>query len=328
MAKRVTVYDIAERVGLSASTVSRVLNNSILISDEKKRLILSTAEELGYTKRPIRKHRGRAILNIALFLPHLEEGHLHLFYEMTGMLNTIRSSFDDTRVNIITDVVDRSHEHLGSKKVGGLDGVLFAFCSPASESVEMMEKLEVPFVLLNRRPEKFNYIDCDHRLGTQRLTRKILEVRKTGSPCFLDFPPIRAISEQRRLGFLDACAEAGLRNGPDRIVAVKRFSDLDRILSEILDHYDACVAFNDVLAVYLYQLALARGVRIPEQLGLSGFDASPVRKLISPVLTTMRMPIDEMISEAARWLYGRIIERNEDTLALTLKSELIRGETI
>lgn len=328
MAKRVTVYDIAKRVGLSASTVSRVLNNSILISDEKKSLILTTAEEMGYTRRVIRKHRNRAILNLALFLPYLEEGHLHLFYEMTGMLNTIRASFDDTRVNIITDVVDRAHEHLGSKKSGGLDGAIFAFCSPEEESVAMMKGLEVPFVLLNRKPAEFDYVDCDHRRGTHLLTGELLKARPGCSPCFIDFPPIRAISEQRRRGFIDACKEAGIQDQADRIVPVNRFSDLDRLLPGLLKRYDACVAFNDVLAVYLYQLALGRGVRIPEQMGLTGFDGSPVTNLISPVLTTMRMPIDEMISEAARWLYHRIIERSEDSLALTLDAELIRGETI
>lgn len=328
MAKRVTVYDIAERLGLSASTVSRVLNNSILISDEKKSLILETAEEMGYTKRPIRKHRKRAILNLAFFLPHLEEGHLHLFYEMTGMLNTIREAFDETRVNIITDVVDRAHEHLGSKKVGGIDGAIFAFCSPGAESVEMMHDLEVPFLLLNRHSEEFNYVDCDQYRGAYRLTQKIIEARPGASPCFIDFPAIPAISIERRRGFLEACSASELANCSDRIIAVEHFADLDRIIPKILESYNACVAFNDVLAVYIYQAALSLGVAIPEKLGLTGFDGSPVRRLISLELTTMRMPIEEMIREASRWLYGRIIERKQEPLGLTLNAELIRGETL
>ena len=69
MPKRVTVYDIAKKLDISPSTVSRVLNNSNLISNERARQIHKIAEEMGYRPRAIKKQVNRAILNIHLFLP-------------------------------------------------------------------------------------------------------------------------------------------------------------------------------------------------------------------------------------------------------------------
>jgi LacI family transcriptional regulator, galactose operon repressor len=329
MAKRVTVYDIAGKVGLSASTVSRVLNNSILISDEKRDLILSAAAELGYTKRPIRKQRSRAILNIALFLPRLKERHLHLFYEITELISTIREVFGETRVNIITDVTDRAPEHLSSKKVGGIDGAIFAFSYPHPRTAELFSDLEIPFAVLNRRGAGIDFVDCEHGEGTRRLVSELLRHRPGASPCYLHFPAVAVISDRRREGFLAACREGGVENCEERVVPVIQFTDLTaRRLRELHREYDAFVAFNDVLAVYLYQQALSAGIRIPEEAALTGFDGSPVTGLITPGLTTMAMPVTRMVQAASSWLFRRIIERNPEGLQLTLNAEFIPGETI
>ena len=329
MAKRVTVYDIAGKVGLSASTVSRVLNNSILISDEKRDLILSAARELGYTRRPIRRQRSRAILNIALFLPRMKERHLHLFYEITELISTIRESFGETRVNIITDVADRAKEHASSKKVGGIDGAIFAFSYPHPANVELFSDLAIPFVALNRRGPDIDFVDCDHGEGTRRLVKELLRRGTRSSPCYLHFPSVAAISDRRRDGFLAACREEGVGNCGERIITVNQFAELTASrLKRLHRKYDAFVAFNDVLAVYLYQQALSAGIRIPEEAALTGFDGSPVTGLISPELSTMAMPVTRMVEEAAAWLSGRIIDRNPEGIQLTLNAEFIPGETI
>lgn len=329
MARKVTVYDIAERVGLSASTVSRVLNNSILISDEKRDLILSAAQELGYTRRSIRRQRSRAILNIALFLPRLKERHLHLFYEITELISTIREVFGETRVNIITDVIDRAAEHVGSKKVGGTDGAVFAFSYPDSRTAELFGDLGIPFVVLNRKGPGIDFVDCEHGEGTRRLVTELLAQGRWSSPCYLHFPAVAVISDRRRDGFLAACRERGVGNCTKRVITVHQFADLTvSKLKELHREYDAFVAFNDVLAVYLYQQALSAGIRIPEEAALTGFDGSPVTALITPRLSTMAMPVTRMVQEASAWLFRRIIERNPAEIRLTLNAEFIPGETI
>jgi len=121
MGKRVTVYDIAEELEISPSTVSRVLNKSTLISDERSRQILETAEKLGYQKRAIKKHVTRAILNIHLFLPHGQSTITHFFYNISELIESIQEGFGEVKLNFVTRVNDGNLDFLERKKTGQID---------------------------------------------------------------------------------------------------------------------------------------------------------------------------------------------------------------
>ena len=118
MSKKVTLYDIAEELNISPSTVSRVLNNSTLISDERSRQILETAERLGYRKRTIRRHMSRAILNIHLFLPVAENSVSHFFYNISELIEAVQEGFGDVRLNFVTRINDGNLDFLERKKTG------------------------------------------------------------------------------------------------------------------------------------------------------------------------------------------------------------------
>jgi len=106
MSKRVTVYDIAKELAISPSTVSRVLNNSSLISNERSSQIMAMAKQLGYEKRNIKKHMSRVILNIHIFLPQAESTIIHFFYNISELLESIQKGFGDVRLNFVTKVND------------------------------------------------------------------------------------------------------------------------------------------------------------------------------------------------------------------------------
>ncbi len=148
--KRITVYDIAEELGISVSTVSRVLNNSTLVTGEKRKLILETAERLGYRKRSVKRPRQRVVLNILVFLPFHEERRLHLFYDAAELFLGIREGFEESRVNLITEI-NRTHIPLfDNKKLGDIDGaddsaqprILSPFCRIASDHPAQEEPAE------------------------------------------------------------------------------------------------------------------------------------------------------------------------------------------
>jgi len=120
--KRITIYDVAQEVGLSVSTVSRVLNNSTLISDEKAELIRKVATRMGYIKRPIRRQSSRTILNVKLFLPLHEESALHLFYDAPDLIDNIKRGFGETRVNIVAIAREDRTETFDNKRLGQIDG--------------------------------------------------------------------------------------------------------------------------------------------------------------------------------------------------------------
>ena len=101
---KVTIFDIAEKAGVSPSTVSRVLNDSSLISDGRSEKIRRIAERLGYKKRTIRKPRARAILNVMIILPRHRERAVQLFYDYSDLLNGIQKAIPTDRANIFTTI--------------------------------------------------------------------------------------------------------------------------------------------------------------------------------------------------------------------------------
>lgn len=327
--KRVTVYDIANKLEISPSTVSRVLNNSLLVKDETRRKILRQAEELGYRKRRIRKQRKRAILNIFLFLPLLPSRQYHLFYDPVTLISNIESGFEDIRTNIICGI-NGDTQYFENKKFGDIDGCIFAFTDPNSRLLERIQEAHIPFILLNRSHDRYSYIAGDNAAGMELLLRKMAEKKKALKPCYLGFRPVSAVSEERRKGFLQACESLGIEGNRKNCCELSSLADIDDgLIGRILDEgYNGICAFNDVVAVYFYQACMHRGIPIPRQFSLSGYDNSPVRMLLDKKIDTIELGSEALGFSAGEWLRQQIIERRSDVLQKRLKGAYLKGDSL
>ena len=329
--KRVTVYDVAKELGISTSTVSRVLNNSILIGEGKRALILETAERLGYLKRPIKKQMSRAILNIKLFLPVHRHMYTHLFYNPAELLGGLYDGFGDVQVNIITRLEGREDSLFRSKKLGDIDGCVFAFSEPDSEIYHNIESRGVPVVEINRINSERNYVSCDNAFGMCTLFEKAVGHRGgSARPCYLGFSQIPAVDAERRRGFLEAAARSGLPTEEKDVYTLAALSDItpEFIRNLLRKGYNLFMCFNDVMAVYLYQEAMREGLRVPEDFSLTGFDNSPVLDLVGCRIDTINLSVRILGSEAGGWLRNRIINREETGIQKLIAGEYIPGSTI
>lgn len=332
MGKRVTVYDISERLGLSPSTVSRVLNNSSLISEEKRQLILSTAEEMGYQKRIIRKQKGRAIINIRLFLPKTTYSYIHLFYDVAELVEGIELGFEETRINIITSLNEGDLSVFDSKKLGDIDGCIFAFTKPSQALEELLEERSVPFVLLNRPTAENNYVFVDNHRGMQKLIDAMYKKRGNAlKPCFVGFSQLPSVSRSREFGVAGACKEKGIAFDRNHdVIMVDSLDELrEKVLPAIeLNSYNGVLCFNDLMAVSLYQAVLQKGWKIPQRFSLSGFDNSPILQLLDQRIDTIEFSLTKLGEEASRWLSSRILDRVETSVQQAIEGPYIAGDTI
>ena len=329
--KRTTVYDVAKALSISTSTVSRVLNNSILIGEEKRNLILATARRLGYQKRPIKKQQFRAILNIKLFLPTHRQVYSHLFYNAADLIAGLYDGFGDVKVNLITKLVGLEDDLFRSKKLGDIDGCVFAFSEPEDAVYRRISERGIPIVELNRINEARNYVSCDNALGMATLLAEAVKRKKKPlKPCYLGFSQIPAIDFQRRKGFLEAAKNLGLGSGVKDAFTIGALSEIDAAFLAKLKKkgYNAVFCFNDVLAVYVYQAALSEGRRIPEDFSLTGFDDSPVLDLVSRRIDTINLSVRLLGKEAGFWLRERIIDRKETELKRLIAGDYVPGVTI
>jgi len=329
--QKVTVYDIARELGISPSTVSRVLNNSSLISDERSRQIRECAEKMGYTKRVIKKHGSRVILNIHLFLPKTDNQMTHFFYNISELIDSIQEGFGDVRLNFITRVNDGNLEFLERKKTGHIDGCVFAFTVPSPRLQKELKERAIPYILLNRQVKQGSFIGYDIPDGIRLLSKKLYEAGGQDlRPCFLGFGRLPEVSNERYAAAVESFGELGVHFGPDCVLTLDSFEDVPgKGVDWVLEQgFNGVLAFNDLVALSFLQTLLARGISVPGQIRLTGFDNSPIQSLLDRRIDTISLSIPELGRIAGEWLKGNIIDRENRVLREILPVEYISGQTV
>ena len=334
--KRVTLQDIATSCGISLSTVSRVLNNSVLVSNEKRDAILHAAEQLGYEKRTIRKHESRAILNIKLFLPDTRFTYINLFYDIAEFVKGLYQGFGDVKVNIIVRINQLDDEAFHNKKLGDIDGCIFAFTMPKPHLVQSIRERGIPILLVNRFSKGFDSVIYNTEQEMALLLEKILMKNQQRSRahiklCYVGFTPVAYINKERRQAIAQACDRFGVPFEVEHDVF--EFQSLQEIPSSFLHElkrsgYNAIMSFNDVVALYLYQIGLKTGYSFPEDFSLTGHDDSPALEFIGKRIDTIRFDVFMMGQEAGKVLKDRVIGRSTELRQIQVDGEYIEGDTI
>ncbi|MFP4377543.1 MAG: LacI family DNA-binding transcriptional regulator [Spirochaetales bacterium] len=324
--KRPTVYDIAERASTSVSTVSRVLNGSTLIPAATRKSVLAAADQLGYEGRKTRRPAGRSVLNIVVFLPNTGAPESHLFYDVAELFHGVYEGLGETRAHIIA-ALNGSDSPFEGKKLGDIDGCIFAFGEPDQKAIELLSDRKIPFVLVNRTDERFAYVANDAAAGFSGLAGMLAERASAVKPAFLTYAPTRPVMRLRAHA-IATCGYAPLEHAdhhmlpaPEQLTA----SDVEGVLAA---GYDALFCVNDLLAVAVYERLLRLGLRVPRDVALAGYDAAPIRKLITPELTTVDLASREQGRSGAEILTAAILERSQPIGRKLVPGALIRGETL
>lgn len=328
---RVTIYDIAQELDISTSTVSRVLNGSALISEATSKRIREAAERLGYEKRRIRRHRERAVLNIKVVLPRRQAAHLNLFYDLTDLISGMKDGLAPARANLVCEIEDTKLDLFSHKKGGDVDGVIFAFTTAGSRITDSLEERNIPYVFLNRVREDNDYITCDHATAMTTLMQEVKQHRSSLKPLYVNLSAVTDLAEERLGGMRSACEHLHIafndRTDVWTVANVKQIH-ADMISSKIEQGYNSFICFNDVIAVSILQKAQASGLRIPDDFSLTGFDHSPILQVVDPRIATMSLPVYDIGSHAGKWIQHRVIDRQTAMIQEYLHSTYHAGDTI
>jgi LacI family transcriptional regulator len=324
-----TIYDVAERAGVSIKSVSRVLNSRPNVSEALRRKVEEAADALGY--RPSMSARGlagassyliAALVDAELTVEHLRSGrgNDYLSRMELGALMECRRS----RYHLLVELVDVGSANLErdiAAMVSSLrpDGLILT--PPVSDSAIVLDTLDsrgAPYVRLGAGAElgrgRRVYMD-DHQASYDMISHLVHLGHKdigfvTGSP---RYPASRARREgaelamsryglQMRQEWLadgDFTFPSGLECGA-RILATK-------------PRPTAIFASNDDMAFGVIQAATRLGLSTPGDLSVAGFDDAPAAQLSVPQLTTIRQPVAEMAEVAARMLIADAQGSGEQT---------------
>lgn len=304
--KATTIKDIAARANVSMGTVSRVLNKSDLVSRSTKKKVERIAEELGY----IPNEMARSLLRnkshtIALIAPDLTNP---FFVELFRGIEEVMSR-EGYYIFVCNTKYEKENEHRYTMEMigRGVDGIIFTSLYHHNEALFNLVKKNVSAVTVQTRIEDINCILANVTEAGIEACMHLFELghRKIGYVC-LD----RNQTVDRLSAYLRAHERAGVAVREEYIVDGYPLDSLGHMaakqLLELPDPPTAIQFYNDYTALGAYNAILDKGLRIPEDISVVGYDDIPIAKLLSPPLTTVAQPILDIGRSAGETLLNMI----------------------
>ncbi len=306
--RAITIDDVADKAGVSAKTVSRVLNNEPNVRPAKRELVMKAARELGYRPNPA----ARSLAGSRSFLiAHLHDNPNPEYVTAvnTGIYEACRAKgyflLPEPVDRKAPDFLDRLQSFLMTSRA---DGVVLT--PPLCDDPDILALLKdngTSYASLSpaRQPENTPVMRMDDRLAAMEMVRHLVEL---GHPriAFIAGPAGHNASTGRHEGYLDAMKEAGLKVTPDLIAegdySLRSGLEAARQLIQNTPRPTAIFAANDDMAVGAMTAVMAAGLQIPSDISVAGYDDTRLASAVWPALTTIRQPVVDMARRAAECL--------------------------
>jgi DNA-binding LacI/PurR family transcriptional regulator len=308
---RATLEMVAAVAGVSRGTASRVLNGATNVSEKAVDAVTRAARELNYRPNAMARSlvTGRTgliglVINIAVERLFGDP----FFAQLLGGAEAVFAEADAAVVlSVLTD--DRELDRLLDLVSGSLDGVLVVYGQGDEPLSDGLLKIGKPVVFAGRTPIQGNstlsYVDSDSATGARAAVQLLIEKGRRHIATIAG-PQSMAAGVDRLQGWREALAAAG-RPAPDEAVA---YGDFTRIggaaaMAELLDRgqpLDAVFVTNDLMAIGVYEVLHQRGLHIPDDVAVVGFDDIPDAARMRPPLTTVAQPVAEIGRQMATLL--------------------------
>lgn len=309
----VTQGDVARRAGVSPRTVSNVVNEFPLVSDELRQRVLHAIEELGYQPNLVARNlrRGRSGM-IGLAVPELSVPY---FSELAGLVIAEARRHSYTVVVEQTDGDPGREQQLLQQNARGhlFDGLIF---SPLGlgETDLRRHAGDTPTVLLGEHIEDgpFDHVGLDNVAAARDATAHLIALGRQRIAAIGDQSRARGGTGQlRSAGYREALRAGGLRYQPSLVVPASSFhrGSGAEAMARLLDQAtvpDAVFCYNDLLAIGAMQAVLQRGLRIPDDIAIVGFDDIEEARYAFPALTTIAPDKGALARRAVAQLFTRL----------------------
>ncbi len=332
---RVTIRDVADRVGVHPSTVSRVLNPATRgrITPEIVAKVNEAASALGYrpnqTARGLRTNRTRTI---GVLIPDITNP---LFPPIIRGIEDGLGANGYTAILVNTDnIAAREIDAASTMRARQVDGLILATARRDDPIVAECIADGLPLVLVNRTADADGVCSIvnDDALGIALAVRHLKALGHTRI-AHIAGPRSLSTGESRRRSFLDVVKSEGLDADAALIAETTAFSEDEglRACAQLISKnpgFTAIVAANDLIALGAYEAIADAGLKCPDDISVTGFNDMPFVDRLTPPLTTVRIPHYELGREAGRRLVDLIETPDSPARATTLQPELIvRGST-
>lgn len=316
---RVTILDVAAAAGVSKSTVSRILDERLPRSDsDTARRVRKVAEELGYIRdvSAASLRRGRT-MTVGVIVPRLTDTVMAMLYEAIAYACKRTGQF--AIVATTEDKPDAGREAAETLLNRGVDGLVLATSRLDDDFPSELQTRGVNFVLALRTDGKSASAIGDDRLGGYLAARHLIDLghRRIG---LISGPSYASSARGRLSGYRDALSEAGI-GFDESLVAESTFgidsgAEAAERLMSLQERPTAIFAVNDNTAIGALSTLSRRGLSVPDDISLVGYNDVPIVSSLPVPLTSVRVPFDQ-IARAALDLLSKDAGGKAETIVAT-----------
>ena len=330
--RAVTLKDVAAAVGLSQSAVSMALADHPRISDASKDAVRTAAASLGYVPnsagRALRAGKSGAI---AVVVPNTGRhvfGHPYFMHLLVGV--TAQANERDVPLMVSTNP-DETHGVAAYERVlrsRAASGAIVASASINDPNVSRMVQGALPVVLIGRFPHLPDAVSVgvDEVEAARSVTEHLVKTHGHTRFAHISGPLDHQTAIDRHDGFRQALAASS--QPCTHTLAVGDFSEESgraaaREVLDTMSDVQAIFAANDEMAFGALTEMRSRGVRVPEDVALAGYDDFGVSRLTTPAITTVRVPAEQLGRAAAQSLFALLDGTTPDPVHTVLPTEVV-----
>ncbi len=308
---KITIKDVAALAGVSVGTASMALNDSPKVSAETKKNVMAVVQKLGYRRDPYARSLS---LSSSRSIGFLAPGFRNPFFgEVAEALQlAVEERNNSLMFGITNDSTEQEAKIVDQFLDRGVDGLIIIPAEDSEPDLSHIRNLlnhDFPLVFLTGYyPEiPFHAVMADLAEGSYELTKGMLLaglrniIMIAGNPALIPF-------RERIEGFRRALGECGAAFDESKVIISDGMSyeggyaAIDKVYDEIKP--DGIIAINDVMAMGVISRLRSKGIRVPEDVSVAGYDDISVSSIQETPLTTVEQPIALMCSEAVDMLFA------------------------
>lgn len=323
--------DVARLAGVSTATVSRVLNYPDRVDRETRDRVFGVIETLGYTPNfGARALASKRTNTVGAVIPTMENA---IFARgLQSFQETLSSSGTTLLVSSSGYDADREAEQIRALIGRGADGILLIGSARSLAAIDLLSKSRIPHVMAwSIGQSSDNYVGFDNVAAAADLARKVIGLGHTRIAMIAGITEMNDRAASRVAGVRAAIMEAGLNVAGLDIVEARYSFDAARVAFDRLMAAEspptAVICGNDVLAVGAISQAKNRGLVVPDDVSITGFDDIDIASVVEPALTTVHVPHRRMGVAAAEILLA-MIEGRAANFRQILKTHIVERKSL
>jgi LacI family transcriptional regulator len=335
--KRVTSKDVAEKVGVSRTTVSLVLNDvrDIQISNKTRQKVLNAATELGYVPnaaaQALVSRRTKAIGLVLTRTQHHIATDAFLPKIISGLLSTAKKQ----KIRILIDWVETEHQdsaYFELAQADRIDGMILSTPRLNDNALKALESVDIPTVLMgNVTGLDLPFVDVDNTKAAEKATAYLIGLGHKEIACISSAPLEYTATPERIGGYKNALSRKDIPINEKLI----QYADFDPqsgfdCMNSLLrsgESFTAVFIASDNVAIGAKAALREANLRVPDNISIIGFDDIPWAQYSDPPLTTIQLPAEALAQNACLLLFDLIRGNGLKEQKIILDTELIIRKT-